>query len=238
MIIIPAIDLKEGKCVRLVQGKKDNVTVYSDDPVSTAQRWVDKGAELLHVVDLDGAFSGTQHNFNVIAKIKRAIHIPVQVGGGIRESETIRKLGDIGVDRVILGTIAVINPDLFQSACQQFPGKVAAAIDAKNNKATIKGWVEETKLDSLELAQTLQRYGASCVVYTDVLRDGMLTGVNIPATAKMVNVLTIPVIASGGVSSLEDIKALLTVPSLYGVITGKALYSGAFELEDAIALTH
>jgi len=237
MIVIPAIDLKDGKCVRLLQGKKEEVTVYSDDPPSMAKHWQDLGGELLHVVDLDGAFTGEQHNFSNIRAIREAIDIPIEVGGGIRDVERIEKLIDLGVDRTIIGTSAAKNPDMVQQACEKYPGKVLVGIDAKDGKVAIKGWVEVTELDAIEFAKQMQDAGAAGIIYTDISRDGMLSGPNIEAMAMMVKSVEIPVIASGGVSRLDDIKSLLQIDNLWGVITGKALYSGAMDLQDAIALT-
>jgi len=237
MIIIPAIDLKDGKCVRLLQGKKDEVTVYSDDPPSMARQWQDLGGELLHVVDLDGAFTGEQHNFEHIKAIREAIDIPIEVGGGIRDVERIAKLIDLGVDRTIIGTSAAKDPDMIKDACSRFPGQVIVGIDAKDGKVAVKGWVEVTELDAIDFARQMQDAGTAAIIYTDISRDGMLTGPNIEAMAKMVESVNIPVIASGGVSKLDDITALNQIENLWGVITGKALYSGAMKLEEAIALT-
>jgi len=237
MIIIPAIDLKDGKCVRLLQGKKEEVTVYSDDPPSMAKHWQDLGGELLHVVDLDGAFTGEQHNFSKIRAIREAIDIPIEVGGGIRDVDRIDKLIDLGVDRTIIGTSAAKNPDMVQEACEKYPGKVLVGIDAKDGKVAIKGWVEVTELDAIEFAKQMEEAGAAGIIYTDISRDGMLTGPNVEAMATMVKSVEIPVIASGGVSKLDDINSLMQINNLWGVITGKALYSGAMKLDEAIALT-
>jgi phosphoribosylformimino-5-aminoimidazole carboxamide ribotide isomerase len=234
MIVIPAIDLKDGKCVRLIQGKREEVTVYSDDPVAMAEHWEELGAELLHVVDLDGAFTGEQLNFSKIAAIRKAIDIPIEVGGGIRDMERIEKLFSLGVDRVIIGTIAAQNPDMVKIACDNFPNKVLAGIDAKDGKVAIKGWEEVTKLGAVEFALEMEKAGIAGIIYTDISRDGMLTGPNIEAMAQMTYALKIPVIASGGVSKLDDIKNLMKIKNLWGVITGKALYSGSLDLTEAI----
>ena len=236
MIIIPAIDLKDGKCVRLLQGKKEEVTVYSDDPPSMAKHWQELGGELLHVVDLDGAFTGEQHNFSKIKAIREAIDIPIEVGGGIRDIDRIEKLIDLGVDRTIIGTSAAKDPDMVREACKKYPGKVLVGIDAKDGKVAVKGWVEVTELDAIEFAKQMQDAGAAGIIYTDISRDGMLTGPNIEAMATMVKSVEIPVIASGGVSKLDDIKSLMQINNLWGVITGKALYSGAMDLREAIKL--
>ena len=237
MIVIPAIDLKDGKCVRLLQGRKDEVTVYSDDPPSMARHWQELGGELLHVVDLDGAFTGEQHNFSKIKAIREAIDIPIQIGGGIRDIDRIEKLIDLGVDRTIIGTSAVKNPEMVREACEKHPGNVLVGIDAKDGKVAVKGWVEVTELDAIEFAKQMQDAGAAGIIYTDISRDGMLTGPNIEAMATMVKSVKIPVIASGGVSKLDDIQSLMKIKNLWGVITGKALYSGALKLEEAIELT-
>ncbi len=234
MIIIPAIDLKDGKCVRLLQGKKDEVTVYSDDPPSMAKHWQDLGGELLHVVDLDGAFTGEQHNFEHIKAIREAIDIPIEVGGGIRDIERIEKLINLGVDRTILGTSATEDPEMVKRACDKYPGKVIIGIDAKDGMVAVKGWVEVTIHYAIEFAKNMESAGAAGIIYTDISRDGMMTGPNIEAMAKMVESVNIPVIASGGVSKLDDVTALNQIENLWGVITGKALYSGALKLEEAI----
>jgi phosphoribosylformimino-5-aminoimidazole carboxamide ribotide isomerase len=234
MIIIPAIDLKDGKCVRLLQGKKEEVTVYSNDPVSMAEHWARLGAELLHVVDLDGAFSGEQKNFSKIEAIRKAIDIPIEVGGGIRDMERINKLFALGVERVIIGTKAAQDPDMIKRASDNFPDRVLAGIDAKDGKVAIKGWEEVTELGAIEFAIEMERAGAAGVIYTDISRDGMLTGPNIDAMSRMAEALQIPVIASGGVSKLDDIKDLMKVKKLWGVITGKALYSGSLDINEAI----
>lgn len=236
MIIIPAIDLKDGKCVRLLQGKKEAVTVYSDDPASMAEHWVDLGARMLHVVDLDGAFSGEQKNIEKIQEIRKRIHIPMQLGGGIRDIERITRLIEMGVDRVIIGTSAANNPDMIKEAAQKYPGQVLAGIDAKDGMVAVKGWVEVTEWGAIEFAVKMEDLGAAGIIYTDISRDGMLTGPNIDAMAKMVKSVKIPVIASGGVSNLDDISSLMRIHDLWGVITGKALYSGALDLRKAIEL--
>lgn len=237
MIVIPAIDLKDGKCVRLLQGKKDEVTVYSDNPAEMAKQWVDMGAKLLHVVDLDGAFSGEQKNIEKIREIRKAIQIPMQLGGGIRNIARIGQLADIGVDRMILGTSAAKDPDMVAKACEKFEGRVLVGIDAKDGKVAVKGWVEVTELDAIKFAKDMESAGAAGIIYTDISRDGMMTGPNIDAMAKMVKSVKIPVIASGGVSKLKDVDNLMQIKDLWGVITGKALYSGAMDLKSAIELT-
>ncbi|MCL5978688.1 MAG: 1-(5-phosphoribosyl)-5-[(5-phosphoribosylamino)methylideneamino]imidazole-4-carboxamide isomerase [Nitrospirae bacterium] len=237
MIVIPAIDLKDGLCVRLLQGKKEDATVYSDDPASTAEKWESCGAKLLHVVDLDGAFTGNQKNFESIRKIREAVSMDIEVGGGIRDMERIDRLVSLGVNRVILGTVAIEKPELVKEACKKHPGKVLVGIDAKNGLVAVKGWVEVTEVKAKDLAIRIQDYGAAGIIYTDISKDGMMTGPNIEATREMVEYLNIPVIASGGVSSINDIKNLLGIKNLWGAITGKALYSGAVDLKEAIRIT-
>ena len=237
MIVIPAIDLKDGLCVRLLQGKKEDATVYSDDPASTAEKWESCGAKLLHVVDLDGAFTGNQKNFESIRKIREAVSMDIEVGGGIRDMERIDRLVSLGVNRVILGTVAIEKPELVKEACKKHPGKVLVGIDAKNGLVAVKGWVEVTEVKAKDLAIRMQDYGAAGIIYTDISKDGMMTGPNIEATREMVEYLNIPVIASGGVSSINDIKNLLGIKNLWGAITGKALYSGAVDLKEAIRIT-
>lgn len=234
MFIIPAIDLKDGLCVRLLQGKKDEVTVYSDDPALTAMRWESYGTKLLHIVDLDGAFSGSQMNFESIMKIRKAVKMQIQVGGGIRNIERISLLISSGIERVILGTAAIENPGLVRAANKKYPGRILVGIDAKDSFVAVKGWVEVTHVKAIELALKMQEEGAAGIIYTDISRDGMLSGPNIEATSQMVEALKIPVIASGGISSLDDIKKLSDIKGLWGAITGKALYSGKLDLKDAI----
>jgi phosphoribosylformimino-5-aminoimidazole carboxamide ribotide isomerase len=225
MLIIPAIDLKEGKCVRLEQGLMDKATVYSDDPATTAKHWESQGAEILHVVDLDGAFAGVPKNLDAIKAIRAAIRIPIEVGGGIRDMATIKALVSIGIDRIIV-----------QEACREFPGRIIVGIDAKEGMVAIKGWAEVTKVKAIDLAQQMQEHGVIAVIYTDIKRDGMLSGPNIEATQALAKGLHIPVIASGGVHTMKDIERLLTIrhSGVSGVITGKAIYSGSLNLKEAI----
>jgi phosphoribosylformimino-5-aminoimidazole carboxamide ribotide isomerase len=236
MLIIPAIDLKEGKCVRLEQGLMDKATVYSDDPATTARHWEAQGAEFLHVVDLDGAFAGKPKNLDAIKAIRAAIRIPIEVGGGIRDMATIRTLVSIGINRIILGTAAIENPSFVQEACGEFPSRIIVGIDAKEGLVAIKGWAEVTKVQAIDLAKQMQEYGVIAIIYTDIKRDGMLSGPNIEATQALARALHIPVIASGGVHTMKDIERLLTVrySGVSGVITGKAIYSGSLNLKEAI----
>lgn len=238
MKIIPAIDLKDGKCVRLRQGKFDEVTVYYDNPEEAALRWQDEGAEVLHVVDLDGAKEGRISNLNTIKKIREVFHGEIEVGGGIRKIKDIELLLSTGIDRVILGTVAAENPDFVKDVCKRFPQKIIAGIDAKDGYVAVKGWVEITKIKTIELALRMQDSGVWGIIYTDISRDGMLTGPNIEAIKTVVEALNIAVIASGGVSSMEDIKKLSEIEKLWGVITGKAIYSGAINLKEAIELVN
>lgn len=237
MFVIPAIDLKDGKCVRLLQGKKDAITIYSENPAHTARTWESYGAKLLHVVDLDGAFTGSQKNFDAIIRIRKAVNIPIQVGGGIRKIGTVIKLFSIGINRIIIGTAAIEDPEFLIECCKQNPGKVLVSIDAKDGKVAIKGWEEVTSLDAKKLAKRLELIGVAGIIYTDIAKDGMLSGPNIEAIKEMVESVKIPVIASGGISSIEDIKKLSDIKNLWGVITGKAIYSGALDLREAIKIT-
>lgn len=238
MLVIPAIDLKDGKCVRLYQGDMHQATIYSDDPVAAALRWQDEGAERLHVVDLDGAVSGAGVNTKVIRQICKTISIPVQVGGGIRNLEAVERLFFLGVHRAILGTVAYSDPAVVAAACQRFPGKVTVGIDARNGKVAVQGWTEVTALEAIALAMQCAGLGASEIVYTDIGRDGTEKGVNIDATVAMAEAVPLPIIASGGVASIRDIQRLAqyTGKGIKGVIVGKALYTGAVNLSEAIKI--
>jgi phosphoribosylformimino-5-aminoimidazole carboxamide ribotide isomerase len=237
MLIIPAIDLKEGTCVRLAQGVLSTATVYSDSPAGIARRWQSEGAERLHVVDLEGACSSRPQNWNAVADIVRAVDIPVQLGGGVRTLETLSAYLDLGVERVVLGTAAWRDPDLVVRACERFPGRVVLGIDSRDGRVAVQGWSETTELDAVELARTFEHLEVAAIVYTDILRDGMQTGPNIEATRVMARSVRIPVIASGGVGGIEDVRALkpLEPDGVVGVIVGRALYTGALQLHEAIA---
>jgi phosphoribosylformimino-5-aminoimidazole carboxamide ribotide isomerase len=239
MIIIPAIDLKDGKCVRLQQGEMDKETVFSTNPPEMAVQWEALGAEMLHLVDLNGAFSGSPENRSVVEQIRKAIQIPIELGGGIRSLETIEAYVSLGINRVILGTIACENPDFLTEACTRFPGRIAVGIDARNGNVAIKGWAEQTELSALELARRCQKKGVTAIIYTDITRDGMLTGVNAAATQELAQAVSIPVIASGGVATIDDIQKLLPLgrDGVEGVIVGRALYAGTISLKEAISLT-
>lgn len=239
MIVIPAIDLKEGKCVRLEQGLMEKDTVYCDDPAAQARIWQEQGGELLHIVDLDGAFAGVPKNHQAIAAIVDAIDIPTELGGGIRDLQTIEAYLDLGVTRVILGTVAKEKPELVAEACRLFPGRIVVGIDAKGGKVAVRGWAEVTEKSAADLAREMEDFGVEAIIYTDIARDGMLQGPNIEATRQLAEAISIPVIASGGVSSLRDIENLLAIEAsgVVGVITGKAIYTGALDLRAAVALT-
>ncbi len=239
MIVIPAIDLKEGKCVRLEQGLMDRDTVFNDHPGAQARAWQDKGAELLHIVDLDGAFAGEPKNRSAIEEIVKAISIPSQLGGGIRDIATVEAYLSLGIGRVIIGTAAQRNPEFVKEACTKFPGKIVVGIDAKNGMVAVQGWAEVTGVTAVELARTFEGFGVSAIIYTDISRDGMMQGPNLEATRQLAEAISIPVIASGGLSSLNDIENLMAIESsgVIGVITGKAIYSGAIDLAEAIKIT-
>ncbi len=234
MIIIPAIDVKDSKCVRLAQGRMDAVTVYSEDPQSIALKWAEGGAELIHIVDLDGAIEGNAKNLGVIKDIVAASPVPVQIGGGIRDLKTAEAYLSLdGVKRIILGTAAHSDPAFLAVLVKEYPGRIAVGIDAKDGLVAIKGWVDVTDQTAMELAKRLEGGGVSCIIYTDISRDGMLTGPNVEATSALAEAISIPVIASGGVSTIKDIESYKDT-ELEGIIIGKALYSGDIDLRDAV----
>jgi len=227
MILIPAIDLKDGKCVRLRQGDMNDDTVYSDDPVAVAQQWIDAGARRLHVVDLDGATKGKPVNRHIVAKIAEVCgDVPLQLGGGIRDDETVQSDLDGGVSFCIIGTKAVTTPHFVQDLCLNFPGHIIVGLDAKDGKVAIDGWSKLSKHDVIDMAQHFEQDGVSSIIYTDISRDGMMTGVNIEATVNLARAINIPVIASGGVTNLADVEGLCKVADegIVGAITGRALY--------------
>ncbi|MBI5562882.1 MAG: 1-(5-phosphoribosyl)-5-[(5-phosphoribosylamino)methylideneamino]imidazole-4-carboxamide isomerase [Deltaproteobacteria bacterium] len=237
MIIIPAIDIKGGRCVRLTQGRMADETVYSSDPAEVAQRWEAAGAELIHLVDLDGAVEGEAKNFEVIKRIAASVKTPVQIGGGIRDMRVAGLyLDEAGVRRVIIGTAALTSPGFLDALTKKYPGRVAVGIDAKDGRVAIKGWVEVTDERASSLARRLEGRGAACIIYTDISRDGMLSGPNVGATAELARSVNIPVVASGGISSVKDIESYAGVP-LEGIIVGKALYAEKVDLKEAIAAT-
>jgi len=236
MLIIPAIDLKDGQCVRLRQGLMDDSTVFSDEPVAMAQRWVDAGCRRLHLVDLNGAFAGEPVNGEVVTAIAaRWPDLPIQIGGGIRNLETIEHYVKAGVSYVIIGTRAVKEPAFVAEACAAFPGRIIVGLDAKDGLVATDGWAEVSELRATDLARQFESYGVSAIVYTDIARDGMMQGVNVEATLTMARASTIPVIASGGITDLEDIRALKAVASqgICGAITGRAIYEGTLDVAEA-----
>jgi len=239
MVIIPAVDIKDGKCVRLEQGRMDVETVFSDDPVAMARKWDEAGAEIIHIIDLDGAVMKSPQNLNAIKSIVGAVSALIQVGGGIRTRDTIKMYLDLGVHRVIMGTEAIRNPDLVDEACREFPDQVIVGIDARKGMVAIEGWTENTQTRAVDLARRFEDSGVVAINFTDIHRDGMQTGPNIAETKKMAESVSIPIIASGGVASLDDIRNLLPLEptGVSGVITGKALYSGSLDLREALALT-
>ena len=236
MLIIPAIDLKDGQCVRLQQGRKEAVTVYSGDPSATAKKWESSGAKVLHVVDLDGAFTGSQKNYSRILEIRKSVDMAIEVGGGIRDISTVDRLVSTGINRVIIGTSAIEDIQFVTDACRKFPGRIFIGIDAKNGKVAVKGWEEVSAIDARELALKVEAIGVSGIIYTDISRDGMLTGPNLPALEDMVKTVNIPVIASGGIANVEDVRNLLKIENLWGAITGKAIYAGSLDLKEAIQI--
>jgi phosphoribosylformimino-5-aminoimidazole carboxamide ribotide isomerase len=238
MLLIPAIDLKEGQCVRLRQGKMEDNTVFSDDPVAMATRWVDAGARRLHIVDLDGAFAGKPKNADVIHAIADAHpDLRIQIGGGIRDEDTIAGYLDAGVSYVIIGTKAVQEPHFINEVCAEFPNRVIVGLDAKDGKVAVDGWSKLSKHDVIDMAQRFEDDGVEAIVYTDISRDGMMQGVNIEATVKLAQAVHIPVIASGGITSMDDVKALAAVEDegIMGAITGRAIYEGSIDLARAQA---
>lgn len=235
MILYPAIDLKDGQCVRLYKGEMDEATVFSDDPAAQARAFVEAGCEWLHLVDLNGAFEGRPVNAAAVESILSAVDVPAQLGGGIRDMATIEAWLDKGIRRVILGTVAVENPDLVREAARAHPGRVAVGIDARHGKVATRGWAEETEVDATDLARQFEDAGVAAIIYTDINRDGAMQGPNIPATAALANAVSIPVIASGGVSSLDDLISLRNSGApLDGAISGRALYDGALDLKEAL----
>ncbi|WP_298611005.1 1-(5-phosphoribosyl)-5-[(5-phosphoribosylamino)methylideneamino]imidazole-4-carboxamide isomerase [uncultured Thiothrix sp.] len=236
MLLIPAIDLKDGQCVRLRQGRMDDTTVFSSNPVDVAQRWVDAGARRLHLVDLNGAFEGKPVNGEVVRAVAAKFpHLPVQIGGGIRDTATVAAYLEAGVKYCIIGTKAVQEPLFVVELCKQFPGHIIVGIDAKNGMVATDGWAEVSRVAAVDLAKQFEQAGVSAIVYTDIARDGMMTGVNVEETAKLAESISIPVIASGGVTNLEDIKALLAVErkGVMGTILGRSIYEGTIDLAEA-----
>lgn len=234
MILYPAIDLKDGQAVRLVHGEMDQSTVFNDDPAAQARAFVDAGCSWLHLVDLNGAFAGTPVNAAPVEAILKTCNVPAQLGGGIRDMATIEAWLDKGLARVILGTVAVENPELVREAARAFPNQVAVGIDARNGRVATKGWAEETDVRVTDLARSFEDAGVAAIIYTDILRDGAMGGPNIDATAALARAVDIPIIASGGVSSLADLQALKATNVISGAISGRALYDGAIDLAEAL----
>ena len=235
MILFPAIDLKDGQAVRLVHGEMDRATVFNDDPAAQARTFVEAGCQWLHLVDLNGAFAGTPVNAAPVEAILKACPVPAQLGGGIRDMATIERWLGLGLARVILGTVAVENPDLVREAAKAFPGQVAVGLDARDGRVATRGWAEETDVMVTDLARSFEDAGIAAIVYTDILRDGAMQGPNIAATEALARAVDIPVIASGGVSSLADLTALRDTGVISGAISGRALYDGAIDLRAALA---
>ncbi len=237
MILYPAIDLKDGNCVRLYKGEMDQATVFNDNPAAQAKAFEDAGCEWLHLVDLNGAFAGEPVNAAPVEAILKSVGVPAQLGGGIRDLATIERWLDKGLRRVILGTVAVENPELVTEAAGKFPGQVAVGIDARNGKVATRGWATETDIDATELARRFEDAGVAAIIYTDINRDGAMQGPNVEATAALARAVSIPVIASGGISSMDDLRALKNCgATLDGAISGRALYDGAIDVAEAVRL--
>ncbi len=236
MLVIPAIDLRSGRCVRLCQGERSRETVYSHSPEAMAVQWVNQGARRLHVVDLDGAFEGKPLNREAIGRIARAVSIPIQLGGGIRTMDAIESTLELGVDSIILGTSAIRDPALVAQACTAFPGRILVGIDARGESVAVQGWTEETSVTPLAVAKQCEELGVSAIIYTDIHRDGMSTGPNVEATGVLARSIRIPVIASGGISTIQDVARITKIEpdGVIGMITGRALYQGTLNLAEAI----
>ena len=238
MILFPAIDLKDGKCVRLKLGDMAAATVFNEDPAAQAKLFENQGFRYLHLVDLDGAFAGRPINASAVATILQAVTVPVQLGGGIRNLAAIERWLDKGVSRVILGTVAVRDPELVRQACRRFPGRIAVGIDAKGGKVAVEGWAITSELSALDLARRCEDAGVAAIVYTDIARDGVLKGLNLEATAALARATSIPIVASGGLAGIEDVEALLRpeYARLQGAIAGRALYDGRLDARAALEL--
>jgi phosphoribosylformimino-5-aminoimidazole carboxamide ribotide isomerase len=236
VIIFPAIDLKDGRCVRLRRGEMDTATVFNDDPAAQAREFADAGFKWLHCVDLNGAFEGRSANADAVKAIRAAVTLPIQLGGGIRDMKAVEAWLGAGITRVILGTVALTNPGLVKDAARAFPGRIVVAADAKGGRVATEGWSETTELTPAELSERFEGFGVAAVLYTDVDRDGLMRGVNVPATAALARKIALPVIASGGVSSIDDIKALVATgePNIEGVVIGRALYDGRISATEAL----
>lgn len=237
MLILPAIDLRNGKCVNLVQGRAQEETVFSDQPVEMAEQWQTEGAEYLHLVDLDGAFQGSSANLHIVKQIVETIDIPAQLGGGIRTMEKLDEVLELGVARAILGTAALKNPILVEDACRKYGNRIAVGIDATDGMVATEGWLEVSKKSAVEFAREMEGCGVQTIIYTDIKSDGMLKGPNVEATQAISNAVRINVIASGGITSLADIEVLKSI-NVSGAIIGRALYTNDLSLKDAIAMAH
>jgi phosphoribosylformimino-5-aminoimidazole carboxamide ribotide isomerase len=233
-IVLPAVDIRGGRCVRLLQGRPDEETVYDDRPADAARRWADLGAEFLHVVDLDGAFQGHPVNGNAIAEIIEAVDVPVEVGGGLRTTEAVRRTLDLGVTRVIVGSRALRDPEWVKELCEAFPDQVVAGIDARDGRVAVEGWAEVSDVDAVDFAQQLDAFALRAMAFTDVATDGMMAGPNVAALQRLAEAVDTPVIASGGIASLDHVRRVAAV-GVEGMIIGKALFVGALSLPDAIA---
>ena len=239
MIIIPAIDIKDGRCVRLFQGEMDKETIYFESPLAAVKHWVAEGASFIHIGDLNGAVEGRPVHTREVETICRETRLTVELGGGLRSVEAVKAALDLGVDRVVIGTAAYTSAELLRALCEKFQQKIVVGIDARDGKVAVKGWKETTAMDAVELAQRCAADGASRIIYTDISRDGTRQGVNIGETLKLARAVSIPIIASGGVATLEDLRRLLPLEKegVEGVVVGRALYAGAFSLKEAAALT-
>jgi phosphoribosylformimino-5-aminoimidazole carboxamide ribotide isomerase len=239
VILFPAVDIKDGRCVRLEQGRADAVTVFGEDPAASAMHWVALGAEWLHIVDLNGAFSGTAHNFDLVGRICAEAGVPVQLGGGVRDLATARAYIKAGVTRLIIGTIALEQPELFAELCAALPGKVGVSLDAVDGQLKSRGWVADAGLTVFDVLPRVEAAGAAFIIYTDISRDGMQSGVNIPALTTLCEATSLPVVAAGGVTNLQDLKNLapLCAKGLEGAITGRAIYAGTLNFIDGLAFT-
>lgn len=239
MILFPAVDIKDGRCVRLEQGRADAVTVFGEDPAESAMQWVRLGAQWLHVVDLDGAFSGQARNFELVGRICAEAGIPVQLGGGIRDLDTARAYVEAGVTRLIIGTVALEEPELFAELCAALPGKVGVSLDAVNGRLKSRGWVADAGLSVADVLPRIEAAGASFIIYTDISRDGMQSGVNLPALTALCESTRLPVVAAGGVTNLDDLKNLapLCAKGLQGAISGRAIYAGTLNFSEGLAFT-
>ncbi len=235
MLVIPAIDLKDGKCVRLSRGKKEYETVFSDNPVQVAKAWKEQGAEYIHIVDLDGAFEGEPKNTYIIKQIRKSVDIPLQVGGGIRNKQVVNELLDLGIDRLVIGTTALDSPEWLFELCSEFPGKIAVGIDAEKGKVAVKGWTSVSECTAIDFAREIEKANPVAIIFTDIEKDGMLQGPSFSGIMDFTKNVNLPVIASGGISSIEDVKKLSLFPH-EGMIIGKALYTGDVLLSEAIKI--